>query len=87
MQLGMTITRNNTFIFMLVYVYATAGRRNILMKEKLSNTQEDRTSLEMAWYPVVAGNDQSTRVSKTAKYGQHVYSRLLTPHLCTLLIG
>jgi len=52
-----------------------------------TNTQEQRTSLESAWHPVVADNHQSTKVSETAKYGQHAYSRLLMPHLCKLMIG
>jgi hypothetical protein len=45
---------------------------------------------EQAWSrlgTVVADNDQSTKVSETAKYGQQAYSRLLMPHLYKLWIG
>jgi len=31
-------------------------------------------------YSVIADNDQSTKVSETAKYSQHAYSRLLMSH-------
>jgi alkyl hydroperoxide reductase subunit AhpC len=39
-------------------------------KGKWSNAHKDRTSLDSVCYPVIADNDQSTRITKTAKYGQ-----------------